>query len=90
MFEAVGERWWPTYFAKLASALKPGGKAVRITSYNVCYTKLLRIPFWSSCRGQASMSKAVTFKILEDIAKDLSGNEITFPTFLDITSYNFV
>lgn len=31
------------------------------------------------------MSKAVTFKILEDIAKDLSGNEITFPTFLDIT-----
>lgn len=31
------------------------------------------------------MSNAVTFKILEDIAKDLSGNEITFPTFLDIT-----
>lgn len=30
------------------------------------------------------MSSA-TFKILEDIAKDLSGNEITFPTFLDIT-----
>lgn len=28
MFEAVGERWWPTYFAKLAGALKPGGKAV--------------------------------------------------------------
>lgn len=26
-----------------------------------------------------------TFKILEDIAKDLSGDEITFPTFLDIT-----
>lgn len=31
------------------------------------------------------MSKAVTFKILEDIARDLSGKEITFPTFLDIT-----
>ncbi|MCE1238821.1 MAG: HDOD domain-containing protein [Azonexaceae bacterium] len=31
------------------------------------------------------MSNAVTFRILEDIAKDLSGEEITFPTFLDIT-----
>ena len=31
------------------------------------------------------MSKAITFKILEDIASDLSGNEINFPTFLDIT-----
>ena len=31
------------------------------------------------------MSKAITFKILEDIAKDLSWEEITFPTFLDIT-----
>ncbi|MFZ2269753.1 MAG: HDOD domain-containing protein [Azonexus sp.] len=31
------------------------------------------------------MSNAVTFKILEDIAKDLSSNEINFPTFLDIT-----
>ncbi|MDP2881152.1 MAG: HDOD domain-containing protein [Azonexus sp.] len=31
------------------------------------------------------MASAVTFKILEDIARDLSGNEITFPTFLDIT-----
>lgn len=31
------------------------------------------------------MSNAVTFKVLEDIAKDLSGNEINFPTFLDIT-----
>jgi len=31
------------------------------------------------------MSNAVTFKILEDIAKDLSGSEISFPTFLDIT-----
>lgn len=31
------------------------------------------------------MTKAITFKILEDIAKDLSGSEITFPTFLDIT-----
>jgi len=28
MFEAVGERWWPTYFATVARALKPGGKAV--------------------------------------------------------------
>jgi cyclopropane-fatty-acyl-phospholipid synthase len=28
MFEAVGERWWPTYFKTLANALKPGGWAV--------------------------------------------------------------
>lgn len=31
------------------------------------------------------MTNPVTFKVLEDIAKDLSGDEITFPTFLDIT-----
>ncbi|HEX6735466.1 MAG TPA: HDOD domain-containing protein [Azonexus sp.] len=31
------------------------------------------------------MANSVTFKILEDIARDLSGSEITFPTFLDIT-----
>lgn len=28
MFEAVGEAWWPAYFATLARALKPGGRAV--------------------------------------------------------------
>lgn len=28
MFEAVGERWWPTYFKKVAECLKPGGRAV--------------------------------------------------------------
>lgn len=28
MFEAVGEQWWPTYFATVARALKPGGRAV--------------------------------------------------------------
>ncbi len=28
MFEAVGERWWPSYFGTVARALKPGGKAV--------------------------------------------------------------
>jgi cyclopropane-fatty-acyl-phospholipid synthase len=27
MFEAVGERYWPTYFDKIHSVLKPGGKA---------------------------------------------------------------
>ena len=27
MFEAVGEAYWPTYFAKLQSLLKPNGKA---------------------------------------------------------------
>jgi len=27
MFEAVGERWWPAYFAKLRDALRPGGRA---------------------------------------------------------------
>ncbi|MGB4228453.1 MAG: cyclopropane-fatty-acyl-phospholipid synthase family protein [Candidatus Dechloromonas phosphoritropha] len=28
MFEAVGERWWPTYFQTISKALKPGGRAV--------------------------------------------------------------
>ena len=28
MFEAVGERWWPTYFGAVARALKPGGRAL--------------------------------------------------------------
>ena len=28
MFEAVGERWWPAYFGKVAEVLRPGGKAV--------------------------------------------------------------
>jgi cyclopropane-fatty-acyl-phospholipid synthase len=28
MFEAVGERFWPGYFATIAGALKPGGRAV--------------------------------------------------------------
>ena len=28
MFEAVGERYWPTYFQKLKSLMKDGGKAV--------------------------------------------------------------
>ncbi|MGC1519476.1 MAG: cyclopropane-fatty-acyl-phospholipid synthase family protein, partial [Azonexus sp.] len=28
MFEAVGERWWPSYFRTVAKALKPGGRAV--------------------------------------------------------------
>ena len=31
------------------------------------------------------MSKEISFRILEDIARDLSGNEISFPTFLDVT-----
>lgn len=31
------------------------------------------------------MTNATTFKILEDIARDLSGDKISFPTFLDIT-----
>ncbi len=28
MFEAVGERWWPTYFRTLKQRLKPGGRAL--------------------------------------------------------------
>ena len=28
MFEAVGERWWPTYFKTLKRLLKPGGRAL--------------------------------------------------------------
>ncbi|HJW25617.1 MAG TPA: HDOD domain-containing protein [Rhodocyclaceae bacterium] len=31
------------------------------------------------------MSHPITFKILEDIARDLSSGEVSFPTFLDIT-----
>ena len=27
MVEAVGERWWPAYFAKIRDCLKPGGRA---------------------------------------------------------------
>lgn len=27
MFEAVGQKYWPSYFGKIASALKPGGRA---------------------------------------------------------------
>ncbi|MEP3047366.1 MAG: cyclopropane-fatty-acyl-phospholipid synthase family protein [Roseibium sp.] len=27
MFEAVGEKYWPTYFEKVSSCLKPGGRA---------------------------------------------------------------
>ncbi|MFB2551550.1 class I SAM-dependent methyltransferase [Ensifer soli] len=27
MFEAVGEKYWPTYFSKLRECLKPGGRA---------------------------------------------------------------
>ena len=27
MFEAVGERYWPAYFSKIADVLKPGGRA---------------------------------------------------------------
>ncbi|MCR5875721.1 cyclopropane-fatty-acyl-phospholipid synthase family protein [Phenylobacterium sp. J426] len=27
MFEAVGERYWPTYFGKVRESLKPGGRA---------------------------------------------------------------
>lgn len=35
MFEAVGERWWPTYFATIARALQPGGRAV-IQTITIC------------------------------------------------------
>lgn len=28
MFEAVGEQWWPQYFATLARCLRPGGRAL--------------------------------------------------------------
>ena len=28
MFEAVGERFWPSYFKQLRACLKPGGRAV--------------------------------------------------------------
>ncbi|MDR0233423.1 MAG: HDOD domain-containing protein [Zoogloeaceae bacterium] len=31
------------------------------------------------------MNQQLTFKILEDIAQDLSGDQVTFPTFLDVT-----
>lgn len=28
MFEAVGERWWPSYFKTIKKAMRPGGRAV--------------------------------------------------------------
>ena len=31
MIEAVGERWWPAYFAKLRDCLVPGGRAMIAT-----------------------------------------------------------
>ena len=31
------------------------------------------------------MSNELSFRILEDIARDLSGDSVSFPTFLDIT-----
>jgi len=31
------------------------------------------------------MTNQITFKILEDIAQDLSGEQVSFPTFLDVT-----
>lgn len=31
------------------------------------------------------MSKEISFRILEDIARDLSGDVVSFPTFLDVT-----
>ena len=30
--------------------LRELGEKIRITSYNVCYTKLLRQAFWQECR----------------------------------------
>lgn len=43
-----------------------------------------------NCRGATwgwgcRVSKQTSFKILEDVAKDLSGDKVSFPTFLDIT-----
>lgn len=44
MFEAVGERWWPTYFSTLKRLLKPGGRAVVqvITIDNALFQKYRR------------------------------------------------
>ena len=44
MFEAVGERWWPTYFKALQQLLKPGGRAVvqSITIRNELFARYRR------------------------------------------------
>ena len=42
---------------RIGAQLVPGarqGHHARITSYNVCYTKLLRSPAWSRCSGWPS------------------------------------
>ncbi|MDR1849961.1 MAG: HDOD domain-containing protein [Zoogloeaceae bacterium] len=36
-------------------------------------------------RADTVMTHQITFKILEDIAQDLSGEQVSFPTFLDVT-----
>jgi len=43
MFEAVGETYWPSYFAKIAEVLKPGGRAaLQIITIDDKYFELYR------------------------------------------------
>lgn len=44
MIEAVGERFWPTYFAQLSALLKPGGRCVvqAITIDDALFTRYRR------------------------------------------------
>ena len=38
-----GDMWYQFHLEKPGALIKQQTKAIRITSYNVCYTKLLRI-----------------------------------------------
>lgn len=46
MIEAVGERYWPTYFAQLAARLRPGGRCVvqAITIADALFPRYRRSP----------------------------------------------
>ena len=51
MFEAVGEAYWPTFFGKVESLLKPGGVAGLqiITIADELFEGYRRRPDWISC-----------------------------------------
>ena len=48
MLEAVGEAWWPTYFNKVASCLRKGGKAA-IQTITIANHRFEDISFQVAC-----------------------------------------
>ncbi|MGL5136124.1 MAG: class I SAM-dependent methyltransferase, partial [Beijerinckiaceae bacterium] len=54
MFEAVGEKWWPTYFRQLSERLKPGGTAaLQIIT--------IQEKFWDSYRSEIDFIRRYIF-----------------------------